>query len=80
MKDWRIIDLKDFLNTADAIESPFKFFEVEDNTIHATIWMRTALISYSGKKEQMSIETLKEHGFKEAKELETKRIILNDLL
>jgi len=80
MKDWRIIDLKDFLEISDSIETPFKFFEVENETIHATIWLRTALISYSGKKEELSIQNLKEHGFKQAKELETKKLILDDLL
>jgi hypothetical protein len=38
------------------------------------------LISYEGKKEQLNIEELKKAGFKEAKELETKRLIIEDLL
>jgi len=80
MKDWRILDLKDFLEIADTIDTPFKFLEIEDDTIHAVIWLRTALISYVGDKEKLSIEKLKEHGFKVAKELETKRIVLEDLL
>jgi hypothetical protein len=82
MRDWRIKDLKDFLEVSNAIDSPFKFFEVfeDEDKIRATVWMRTALISYEGKKEQLNIEELKKAGFKEAKELETKRLIIEDLL
>jgi hypothetical protein len=80
MRDWRIKDLKDFLEVANTIDSPFKFFEVDDEEVHAVIWMRTALISYVGKKEELVIKELKNAGFKEAKELETRKLILEDLL
>jgi hypothetical protein len=80
MRDWRIKDLKDFLEVANAIDTPFKFFETFEESIRATVWMRTALISYEGKKEQLNIEELKKAGFKEARELETRRLIIEDLI
>jgi len=60
--------------------SPFKFFEVFDSEIKATIWLRTALITWKGEKGEDRVKILKEHGFKEAQELETKKVVLEDLL
>jgi hypothetical protein len=51
-----------------------------NNEVHAWVWLRTALISYTGKKEELIIGELKKAGFKEAKELETRKLILEDLL
>lgn len=80
MRFYQIIDLKDFLEVADNIETPFKFFEISGEMIKATIWLRTALITYEGKYESLLEEDLRKHGFKKAKEGETRRIILEDLL
>lgn len=80
MKDWKFVDLQDFLEVADEIESPFKFFEIMDTEIRALVWLRTAIISYSGKKEKILIDELKKSGFKEVQESETRKILLEDLL
>ncbi|MEM2446303.1 MAG: hypothetical protein QW734_06565 [Candidatus Bathyarchaeia archaeon] len=80
MKDWRIIDLKDFLEIANNIESPFKFYEIVEDRIKASIWLRTAIISWEGEKGEERIEILKSNGFKEAKELETRKLFLEELL
>jgi len=80
VKDYRIIDLKDFLEIADTIETPFKFYEFMDGNIKGTIWMRTSVITYEGKSEKISEELLQEHNFKQIKELDTRRIMLEDLI
>ncbi|MCS7106234.1 MAG: hypothetical protein NZ942_02880 [Candidatus Aenigmarchaeota archaeon] len=80
MKDWRVKDLEDFLELANLIETPCKFFEVEENQVKATIWLRTALISWKGEKSEEKIKKLKENNFKEVEELETKRVVLEDLM
>ena len=80
MRDFRIKELKDFLEVADTIDSVFKFYEVFDNEIKATIWLRTLLITWKGEKGEDREKILKEHGFKEAQELETKKVVLEDLL
>jgi len=80
MKDWRLKELKDFLEVANSIDSPFKFFQVFESEIKASIWLRTALITWVGERGEDRIKQLKENGFKEVEELETKRIGLEDLL
>jgi len=53
MKDFVIKDFEKFLEISDAIESPFKFYEIinwyqeekEVITVRASVWIRTALIS-----------------------------------
>jgi len=80
VRDFRVKDLKDFLEVADTIDTPFKFFEIFNDEIKATIWLRTALITWVGEKGEDRIKTLREHGFKEARELETKRFVLEDLI
>ena len=80
MKDFRIIDLKDFLSVTDSIDTPFKFLELQDDMLKATVWMRTALITYEGKKDKIGEDMLKEHGFKPAIELETRKIILEEMM
>ena len=80
MKDYRIVDLKDFLEIADSIESVFKFYEMLEDDVKATVWLRVAVITYEGKKDKISVELLKDHNFKEIKELETRQILLTDLV
>ena len=80
MKDWRLKELKDFIEIANSIDSPFKFFQVFESEIKASIWFRTALITWVGERGEDRIKQLKENGFKEVEELETKRIGLEDLL
>jgi len=73
VKDFQILELKEFLSIADTIEHKFKFFEVFDNEIRAEIWMRVCLFSWEGEKGEDRIKALKEHGFIEARLKETKR-------
>jgi len=79
MKDYRIKELKDFLEIADNIETPLKFFEREDK-IYAYVHMRTFLISWEGEAGKERVELLKKHGFKETKILETKKIVFEDII
>jgi hypothetical protein len=55
MKNFVVKDLEKFLEIADIIKSPFKFYEVinwyqadkEVITIRASFWIRTVLLSLS---------------------------------
>jgi hypothetical protein len=81
MKDWRIEDLNDFLKVVDNIDTPFKFYEEKDEKmVKASVWLRTALISWEGESGTDRIDELKEHDFKKATELETRKIMLEDLM
>ncbi|MEM5773174.1 MAG: hypothetical protein QXG39_10100 [Candidatus Aenigmatarchaeota archaeon] len=88
MKNFVIKSLEKFLEIADTIESPFKFYEVirmkkgnEDIiTITASVWIRTAFISWekstSFEKELLeAIEHLSKHGFVETEIRETPLVI-----
>jgi hypothetical protein len=80
MKDFEFLDLDEFLDVADGINTPFKFFEVEQlgdkTSINAKVWLRSAFISYyfeSSKNEEIEkVKTrLAEHGFNRVKIKET---------
>lgn len=89
MKDFVVKDLEKFLEIADTIESPFKFYELtnwyqgdkEIVTIKASVWLRTALLSYEQDFESIEkaskecISKLKEHGFTACEIRETPTVI-----
>jgi hypothetical protein len=79
MKKFLLKELKEFLEISDIIDTPFKFYFLEEG-IEAIIHMRTFLLAWKGEDGEDRIKILREHGFKEAKELETKRIVLEDLV
>ncbi|MCW1312780.1 MAG: hypothetical protein OH338_05125 [Candidatus Parvarchaeota archaeon] len=81
MRDFVIKDFDKFLQISDSIDSPFKFYqEIGKETYRAWIWLRTAMISWEGVIKEVEIQRLKEHGFCEAEERETRKISLEDLL
>jgi hypothetical protein len=59
MKDFVIKDFEKFLEISDTIESPFKFYEItnwyegekEVIMVKASVWMRTALLSFEQDNE-----------------------------
>lgn len=79
MKEIKVKELSDFLEIADQIESPFKFFSV-NSEIAAFVHMRTFLISYYGEAGKERVELLKQHGFKEAEVTETKKISIEEII
>jgi hypothetical protein len=54
MKDFLVKDFEKFLEISNTIESPFKFYEIinwyegekEVISVKASVWMRTALLSF----------------------------------
>jgi hypothetical protein len=80
MRDYRFVNLEEFLTVADSFGTALKVFEVEDNLIHSEVYLRTAVVTNYSPKTEENLKKLKEHGFCEVKILETKRIILEDLL
>jgi hypothetical protein len=89
MKNFVVKNLDKFLEIADIIESPFKFYEIirmrkgieeEIITITASVWMRTAFVSWekttSLEKELLeTIEKLSKHEFVECEMRETPLVI-----
>jgi hypothetical protein len=80
LKDFEFLDLDEFLDVADGINTPFKFFEVEQlgdkTSIDAKVWLRSAFISYhfeSSKSEEVEKvrSRLLEHGFNRVRIKET---------
>jgi len=80
LKDFEFLDLDEFLDVADGINTPFKFFEVEQvgdkTSIDAKVWLRSAFISYhfeSSKSEEIEKvrSRLLEHGFNRVRIKET---------
>jgi hypothetical protein len=72
MKEFEFLDFEDFLEVADGLNTPFKFYETEKlgnkTSIDAKVWLRTAYISYhfeSTKQEEIDVieERLVNHGF-----------------
>jgi hypothetical protein len=79
MKDFRVKELDKFIEIANNIETPFKFYEIEGRILTATINMRTFLISYEGIADESTISKLKENGFAEVSIRETKKFVLEGL-
>jgi hypothetical protein len=89
MKDFVVKDFEKFLEISDTIESPFKFYEIinwyegekEVITVKASVWMRTALLSFEQDFDSMEkakkecISELKEHGFALCEIRETPMVI-----
>lgn len=66
-EDKRIIDIEEFFEIADAIETPFKFYEVDTNDhIIAEVNARIMTISFEGNLGKVTKSTMRMHGFKEA--------------
>lgn len=81
MRDFVVKELDKFLEIADSLDTPFKFWEIKEKEIgRAWIWLRTALVSWEGVINDNIKLRLKEHGFSEAEERETKKITIEDLL
>ncbi len=81
MKENRIIDFQDFLDLTTNLETPFKFFEIDEDgkEIYAYVHLRTFLISWEGENSKDREKSLKENDFKNSKILETKRLDLSDM-
>lgn len=80
MKEFEFLDLEDFLEVADGLQTPFKFYETERISniicVSAKVWLRTAYISFhfeSSNKEEIDVleERLLNHGFNRVKIKET---------
>lgn len=81
MKDFVIKELDKFLEIADSLDTPFKFWELKEKEVgRAWIWLRTALVSWEGAINDNIKLRLIQHGFSEAQERETRKIALEDLL
>jgi len=84
MKEFCVKELDRFIEIANAIDSPFKFFEVslekDKEIIRAEIWLRTAIVSWEGIGDEVTKKKLKDNGFSEAYLKETKRLWLSELL
>ena len=72
MKDFIIHNLNRFLEIADTVNTPFKFYEIHEAEktqaeIEAKVWLKTAFLSYleTTTKERLEGITriLQEHGF-----------------
>lgn len=88
MKDFVVKSLESFLEISNTIETPFKFYEIikefqgekQSITIRASVWIRTALISWQNSFENYNlakeaIETLSKNGFVHAEIRETPWLI-----
>lgn len=79
MKKFVVKELNSFLEIADQIETPLKFYFINEK-LEAIVHMRTFLLAWEGEKGKERIKMLEDHGFVEAREEETKRITLEDLV
>ena len=80
MKKFVLKELKDFLDVADNLETPFKFYFDYGNELEAIVHLRTFLISWRGESGEERKKLLREHGFKEAEEEETRKVVLEELI
>ena len=78
MKKFVLKELKDFLAIADSFDTPLKFYFQYEDEIEAIVHLRTFLLAWKGEKGEDREKILKEHGFKEAREEETRRFVLED--
>jgi hypothetical protein len=83
MRDIVIKQLERFLEIANGLDSPFKFYseEIGSEMARAWIWMGTLIISWEGPtsdKVRFKLK-LQEHGFAEAEERESKKF-MEDLM
>jgi hypothetical protein len=79
MKKFVLKELNDFIEIANAIDTPFKFY-FENEKLEAIIHLRTFLISWVGEKGEEREKMLKENGFKKAEEIETRKMLFEDFL
>jgi hypothetical protein len=74
MKEFCVSDFDRFLEIADTVKTPFKFYEEKPSDlpghtrIEAKVWLRTAFLSYEtdksdGEAADKLVELLKHHGF-----------------
>jgi hypothetical protein len=89
MKDFVVKDFGKFLEISDTIESPFKFYEIASRyegekeviTVRASVWMRTALLSFEQNFDSMEkakkecISELTKHNFAPCEIRETPVVI-----
>jgi len=80
MKDFEFLDLDEFLDVSDSVNTPFKFYEIEQLGekigITAKVWLRSAFISFyyeSSKPEEIEKvkARLSDHGFNRVRIKET---------
>lgn len=72
MKDFVIHSLDRFLEIADTVNTPFKFYEIheaekEHLEVEAKVWLKTAFLSYRETATKDGLDGIKkileEHGF-----------------
>jgi hypothetical protein len=81
MREFVVKEFDKFLEISDSIDSPFKFYELQGKEIgKAFIWLRTAIVSWEGVIDEKVCSRLKQHGFCEAEERETRKLALEDLV
>lgn len=80
MKDYRFVNLDEFLQVSDSFGTTVKVFEIEGFEVHSEVYLRTALVSHVCRKTEENLKKLREHGFFEVKILETKKLIIGDLV
>ncbi len=78
MKEFVIEEFERFIEIADTVATPFKFYEIQESDVgenyrflSAKVWLRTAYLTYEAdiQKDELKepVETLKRHGFTSAK-------------
>jgi len=76
MREFVVKELKNFLEIADSIETPFKFYEkTSEDYGRAFLWLRTFMISWEGPLNKEVLDKLKQHGFTEIEEKETRKLL-----
>ncbi|MEM3536620.1 MAG: hypothetical protein QXF44_02465 [Candidatus Bathyarchaeia archaeon] len=81
MKEFVIGEFERYLEIADTINTPFKFYSVEDSDVEnckvvkATVWLRSAFLTWECdvdlKEVDEKTKTLERHGFTQASIRET---------
>jgi hypothetical protein len=72
MKDFIIHNINRFLEIADTVNTPFKFYEIHEaenaqTEIEAKVWLKTAFLSYHETVTKENLQglqkILQDHGF-----------------
>ena len=82
MREFVIEEFDRFIEIADTINSPFKFYEISESDVgenyrllEAKVWLRTAYVSWEadlkGDEINEYVATLKRHGFTKTEIRET---------
>jgi len=80
MKEFEFLNFDEFIEVADGLETPFKFYEISQTTddvcLEVRVWLKSAYISFSASQRNFDqlkdfIDRLNNHGFNHVRIKET---------